>query len=145
MFRPKFGHQEKSGRSPRTSGAPFLARKDSDHAERKLPQISPAQARIRGQIAGSADISFLICHLEAVRSDSRFLQVKSDDIHFRWRRRHVRLNNVSIFTNPREDKHGPSPHYAEWRTTTRLRKEFQKDIISIPGPRMRDIRCKVRS
>lgn len=63
MFQPRPGRQERSGRSPRTSGAPFLARMDSGHAERKPPQICPGRVCNHDQIAGSADISFLICHL----------------------------------------------------------------------------------
>jgi hypothetical protein len=49
--------------------------------------------------------------------DSLIPAAMSDDIHFRWRRRHVRLNRVSIFRKPSGKEHGPSPHYAEWLGT----------------------------
>lgn len=64
MFQPRPGHQEKSSRFPRISGAPFPVRMDSGHAERKLPQICPERGRTRDQIAGSADIVFLFYHLQ---------------------------------------------------------------------------------
>lgn len=95
-FQPRPGRSGRRDRSPRTSGAPFLGEKDSDHAERRPLQISPGLEHIRGRIVDSADILSRFYHLDERVSGSPWRSALGTNTHFRWRRRHVRLGNQSV-------------------------------------------------
>lgn len=60
---PRPGRWGKTGRSPRTSGAPFLVERGFAHDEMILLLIFLGLARIHGQIVDSADILLQFYHL----------------------------------------------------------------------------------
>lgn len=82
---PTPGRWEKTGRSPRTSGAPFLAEKDFVHGGMILLLIFLGRARIHGQIVDSADILLQFYHLRG-SSVSLLRQPPGHRVGFKSRR-----------------------------------------------------------
>lgn len=85
MIQPRLDHLETLDRSPRISGDPFHVGMGSGRGEKRPPQICREPAHIRGQIAGTADISFPICHLYVVLEfacDHHKSSLKEDFLEF---------------------------------------------------------------
>lgn len=68
---------------------------DFGHVETTLLLTCQEPAHIRGQIVDSGDISNRTYHLFESGMEIRWNTLNIEDIHFRWRRRQVRLEHVS--------------------------------------------------
>lgn len=101
--RPRPGHWGKRDRSPRTLGDPCPVAMDSGHVGKRPLQICLGRAGSLDQIAGSADMLGLICHLDGsvsvIRPGCRGVKV-----HFKWRKRQVRLGQGQYAWNTNRDR-----------------------------------------
>lgn len=113
----------------------------SGRGEKKPLQICREPAHIRGQIAGTADILLPICHLEEVLENARSYRQRppkeSENIHFKWRSRQVRLDDYFVSDlaiwrwRKHPNLHSPSPHYAATVAGRNTKREgFQKENIT---------------